>query len=208
MSELNILQDVKTRWNRQYYATERLIKIKRALILALDEIDDLPSIRPEEWLIMCNLVDLFAPLEAATRVICGDTYATSSMIIPTTRAAIIHLTKLNLTAKEALRLRALLVANLNDRFSAYEVHPIASIATLLDPRFKEEGFKNKEISKSAANKLLELLNQLEDKTIEATSSAACSGNNNLNKEIKDSASFDVLACIQNHIDSNKFSNKF
>ena len=60
----SLLQNVKTRWNSNFYMVERLVQIKSSVILTLSRIfeaniaDDLPSITNEDWLIAEDLLDL------------------------------------------------------------------------------------------------------------------------------------------------------
>lgn len=92
---------------------------------------------------------LLAPLEGATRTLCGDSYPTSSMVIPTIRATINEIKKINVVAKESLLFKAVLVRNLKERFENAETDPVLSVATLLDPRFKTSGFSTIEQADTA-----------------------------------------------------------
>lgn len=52
VKELKLLQNVKTRWNSDYYMTERFVECKVVLTSALQEIDrDLPEFARNDWLI-------------------------------------------------------------------------------------------------------------------------------------------------------------
>ena len=53
-------------------------------------------------------------------------------------------------------MRANLDLNLNTRFINCKINEVYSISTLLDPRFKEAGFKNESLSNLAISKVTEL----------------------------------------------------
>lgn len=139
--EIGLIQDVKTRWNSQFSMLERMLQLKLALNMSIPEMDKLPTsgLTHEEWTMAKDLIDLLAPLEASTRTLCGDTYASASMIIPTIGTAIEYITAFRLISKEILAFRAYLVTRLKDRFLDIEDNDILSIATLLDPRFRDSG---------------------------------------------------------------------
>ena len=117
----------------------------------------MPSITNEEWQIAEDLLELLAPLESVTRLLCGETYATASLIIPAIREVISHLTTLVLKSKSVLKLRVELIKNLKDRFSLIEVNDVLSMATYLDPRFKLATFSDDSYCKAAINKSREQL---------------------------------------------------
>jgi hypothetical protein len=191
-------QETKTRWNSQYYAISRLIEDKDALMLTLPEIDDLPDITNDDWQIMKNMLVLLAPLEGATRTLCGAEYASSSMIIPTIRACLNELKRVVITSRQVLLLRATLISNLSDRFDAEEANNLTSVASLLDPRFKEAAFNKIENCNYAKENLKKLMSELGLETITAKQSKDTSTHNAKKNEEN---SFDILSLIQSDINS-------
>jgi len=163
----SLLQNVKTRWNSSFYMIERLVQIKSCVILTLSKIfeaniaNDLPTITNEDWLIADDLLDLLGPLESITRTLCGEKFATVSLIIPTIRTSIEHLTGLFLKSNDVLKLRAIIVNNLKERFKTIETEEIFQLSTYLDPRFKSAGFSKDEHASNAIILLKEQIKNLQ-----------------------------------------------
>jgi hypothetical protein len=152
--------------------------VRQPLVLSIAEISDLENFTSEEWLIMEELVSLLLSLEASTRTLCGDVYATASIIIPTIRATINHIT--------------------------------ITLATWLDPRFKEASFKKKENTLLAVNIVKTLLSEIKDKSTMLVQSTdpfvKTSGTNSIGSA---QSAFDILDCIQSDIRSrSKLSSTF
>lgn len=122
-------------------------------MLSLSSIDNdsLPVLNNKDWIIYENLVKLLEPLESATRNLCGDSYATASMVIPVIRTCINQLSEYVLNCQEVLKFRACLIKNMNTRFNDIENNKLFCCATLLDPRFKQIAFKNEERSFNAVS---------------------------------------------------------
>ncbi len=119
----------------------------------------MPSIRNEDWLIAEDLLDLLGPLESITRTLCGDKFSTVSLIIPTIRTSIEHLTGFFLKSNDVLKLRAIIVNNLKERFKTIETEEIFQLSTYLDPRFKSTGFFKDE---HASNAIILLKKQIKN----------------------------------------------
>ena len=137
LPELKLLQNVKTRWNSEFYMVYRVFELKEPLLLAMAQIPEIEPLTPEEWLMCDELIDLLAPIEAATKTLCGRKYATISMIVPVIRGVVEHLSTIIFKCPNVLRIRAYLVKNINERFEKHEANKFVMTSTLLDPRFKK-----------------------------------------------------------------------
>ena len=135
--ELKLLQNVKTRWNSEFYMIHRVYEMKEPLVLALSKIPSLASLSVDEWLMCDELIDLLGPVEALTRTLCGETYSTISLLIPILKAITSHLTKMVIKCATILKFRACLVKFLAERFETLETNKIMLVATLMNPRFKK-----------------------------------------------------------------------
>jgi hypothetical protein len=165
-------------------------------MLALLEINELNSFTKDEWLMMQSLIEILAPLESATRNLCGESYSTASMIIPTIRAAINHLTKFTVSSAEVMKFRACLVVNLNDRFASAEANKVTATASILDPRFKEASFKSINNAKYAKEVVLNLLSMVKLDNLAVSSDALAVRNSQASSNLESSSScFDILSCI-------------
>ena len=137
MKELSLLQNVKTRWNSEFYMIYRVFELKEPLILALSKLTNVTALTAEDWQMLEELIDLLAPVESATRILCGQKYSTVSMIIPIIKGLLSYLTTMQLNSQGVFKFRACLVKYLNERFKSIESTEILMIATMLDPRFKK-----------------------------------------------------------------------
>lgn len=120
---------------------ERMIVVRRSFTIAIPDMPKIPiaGFSTEEWAMMPDLMKILRPLEAATRALCGEKYATASMVIPTIGANIEFLTNYTVASKDVLLFRAVLVQKLHTRFQYIETDEVLSVATILDPRFRECG---------------------------------------------------------------------
>ena len=137
LKELKLLQNVKTRWNSEFYLLQRVFENKQALKLALTNYSHLPTLCAEEWLTIDELIDVLSPVEAATRLICGSSYSTISTVIPVIQSISDEIKSMVFKSKIILKFRANLIKSFDDRFDHIETHPLMNVATLLDPRFKK-----------------------------------------------------------------------
>ena len=140
MNELKLLQNVKTRWNSDFYMIFRVHELKDPLCIAFPKLD-IPGLNNEDWKMLEDLIDVLNALEGATKTLCGDTYSTLSMVIPSINKLIEHTTTLTLISKEVLIFRVHIINSLKNRFSEVETNRLMLISTLLDPRFKKSNEK-------------------------------------------------------------------
>ena len=143
VAELKLLQDIKTRWNSEFYMIYRVNELKEPLLLAMSHFPQLVQPTPDEWLMCEELIELLSPLEEATSTLSGRHYPTISMIIPCIRGVVEHLTTMVFHCEHMLKFRALMVKNFNERFEKFQNNSFITTATLLDPRFKKGSFEFK-----------------------------------------------------------------
>ena len=79
---------------------ERVLVLKESLMLAFSQIEDLESLTSSQWIMAKDIVSILSPVEACTRILCGEKYCSISMIIPTVRSTLNKLEKLMLTCVE------------------------------------------------------------------------------------------------------------
>lgn len=106
--------------------------------------------------ILLDLLKLLAPFETATRQVSSNTLMTISLCIPITCGLLHNLEtmKPNLKSSEGVSACEYLVDNIITRLSKYEERSLPRVATLIDPRFKKQGFRSP-FNAGYAEKLLE-----------------------------------------------------
>jgi hypothetical protein len=135
-----LLQNVQTRWNSEFYMLQRVHENKNPLKLGLSNFTQLPTISADDWFAVDELIDVLAPVEAATRMLCGSKYSTISTVIPIVQNISNEITSMNFKSKVILKFRACLKKSIQERFDHIETNKVLNVATLLDPRFKKGMF--------------------------------------------------------------------
>lgn len=151
--QYKLIQEVKTRWNSTLYMLKRIVDTADALNRTLLKSKKAPSpITAEEMIILKDLIKCLDIFEDATNKVSGATYVTVSLIIPITFGIYCNLTDLvkNLSSEEGKSFGLSLIESVKQRLFPYETRTIPRIATILDPRFKKEGFRSTENANQAA----------------------------------------------------------
>ncbi|XP_036344463.1 zinc finger BED domain-containing protein 1-like, partial [Rhagoletis pomonella] len=157
-SPLGLIQEVSTRWNSAFQIIKRLLETMQALSSVLLCTPKAPvPFSAEEIDILNELTELLSPFQDATIATSGSKNATISLVIPLTRELHQKLQNLrpNLKTAEVVCAFETLSSRLNDRFAHYETRTVPRITTLIDPRFKKDGFK----SSSNADQAVKALEQ-------------------------------------------------
>lgn len=120
----------------------RLLEQKRAIVLILSEVTDLPNLSASQWQLAESVVSLLSPFEEVTRN-ASSRNSSISMVLPSVkvfRTLLTSDTDVQITNSEAGNLRRSLIAALDSRFHDSEYNPIYNKSTLLDPRYKNRCF--------------------------------------------------------------------
>lgn len=139
LQQLQVLQDVETRWNSALGMISRLLEILPAIwtVLYKDKkyVHLLPSDTDRKN--MEDLKELLHPVEEATEKVSAEKYSTVSLILPTMERFIKHDfvpkpndSSLIVKAKDAVR------TDLLKRYNKDDEQALLLRATVLDPRFK------------------------------------------------------------------------
>lgn len=142
-----LIQDVQTRWNSSYYMLSRFVELETSIRGTMGLLNNAPNnLKPEEWIILQELIKVLKPFEEATKAISGQKYMTASLVIVIVQGlfkVFNSLVKMDLTPRVLLVVEKLL-ANMNDRngFKNAEKSKTLSRCTFLDPRFKHIPFNN------------------------------------------------------------------
>ena len=98
-------------------------------------------------------ISILQPFEAVTREMSGETYVTSSKIIPISKA-LQRLTASRRTPDTTSTLRENLLSHMGRRFLHIEGNNLVASATILDPRFKKVPFTDRGAADNIARTLV------------------------------------------------------
>ncbi|XP_063221590.1 zinc finger BED domain-containing protein 4-like isoform X2 [Bacillus rossius redtenbacheri] len=136
MPQLEVIQNVDTRWSSEFLMLKRLLQIKAALVAEHANSGNTEMLSSSEWKQAESIVEVLQPLAEATEEMSGESYPTTSMIIP-----ILHCLTSNLEShaqqqKDGILFAKALCKNLKSRFPNFKKEQVSCIAMLVDPRFK------------------------------------------------------------------------
>ncbi|CAG9814637.1 unnamed protein product [Phaedon cochleariae] len=164
-SPLKLLQEVPTRWNSAYKIIERILKTSDFVNKSLLKIKKAPvPLSIDELTVLGEIRKLLKPFDEATSKVSGA-YVTISMIIPLTFGIYNSLIDLKtyIGSEEGTIMCEKLINSVQSRLFLYEKRTVTQMGTLLDPAFKQEGFRIIDNAKAAGqfleNEMLVMLNK-------------------------------------------------
>nr|XP_043069341.1 E3 SUMO-protein ligase ZBED1-like [Drosophila bipectinata] len=173
---LGLIQEVPTRWNSAFQMMERILQTNEALSIALLGTAKAPApFSAEEIGVLEELCSLLRPFEKATKLISGGKYPTMFLVIPIVceMQSQVFSYKDSFKSPEAILAFNFLSERYNDRFGHYETRTVPRMATLIDPRFKKQGFQRTNNADQAYRALEdELHNVFKNLTQEPSTSAS------------------------------------
>ncbi|KMQ90940.1 zinc finger bed domain-containing protein 1-like protein [Lasius niger] len=143
MEITTLVQSVYTRWNSSYEMLQRIYKTLDCInIILLKSKNNIPLLNHEETECIPDILACLKIFSVMTEKLSGESYATISLLIPCTKQILIKLGNLESTIKTQAgqKFRKLLIKLSEDRLLQYETRTVPSIATVMDPRFKNLGF--------------------------------------------------------------------
>nr|CAD7452951.1 unnamed protein product [Timema tahoe] len=128
---------VDTRWSSEYNMLSRLHAVRKAVGAELaNSENNIEVLTAVEWKQAAGIVEVLGPLADATKEISGDSYPTSSMVIPILHCLKSHLNVFITSKKDGVMFARSLDKALKSRFSFYDSDPIFCPSMLCDPRFR------------------------------------------------------------------------
>lgn len=170
-----LIQEVTTRWNSAFQMMKRIIQTSDALNRTLLKIPKAPQPLPaEEMTVLKEVVDILSCFEEATTKVSGTKYITISLVIPIVQGIYKTLENkmLDLQTDEGKQICLKLQQSIQQRLFPYERRTLTQMGTLLDPRFKQDGFRREDNVKSALHFLEQEMHYIERKETEITSSSS------------------------------------
>ncbi|XP_041449950.1 zinc finger BED domain-containing protein 4-like [Drosophila obscura] len=158
-----LLQEVPTRWNSFYLMIQRILATNDAISTVLLSTTKAPlPFTAEEINILKDLEKILAFFQQASEKISGGKYVTISLIIPMAYGLYRKLENLlpQLQTLQGKKMQNTLLESIKKRLSIYEQRSLTRMATILDPRFKKNGFQHysnaEQASTAFENELLNL----------------------------------------------------
>jgi len=148
--EHKLLQDVETRWNSTYLMLERLGEQRKAVTLYCVEEGTIDTLSASDWELAERIVKVLKPFYEATVEISSDQTCLSVMVPMVTMLLGKVQARPEPTDRGLQQLKAALRDAIQRRFAFARTTPAIVVATLLDPRFKDEYFNSQEKSSAMA----------------------------------------------------------
>lgn len=147
---LKPILDCPTRWSSTADMLERAIKLKAPIISYLAVVDSVKkasdeplSLTSDAWGNFERILEYLVPFRQATRMVCGDTYPSLSMVVPLYNKLMDHLKlwMLKKTNPQDTLHRAVVAANAKIAQYYDLTSDCYTISTVLDPRFKLDYYR-------------------------------------------------------------------
>lgn len=147
---LKVVQEVSTRSNSSYYMLQRLIKLRWPITAALSDesitkrSDRYLDLKPEQWILAQDLVDILGPFEVATTYFGSENNVSVSAILPILYGLIDSIKPQQNDGAAIKQFKREVEIQIKERWDLdCNDSPLFSsltAATLLDPRFKDLKF--------------------------------------------------------------------
>lgn len=152
-----LVQDVVTRWNSSYYMISRLLEQKRAVSLYLAETSavNFENLSTQEWEFLEKSLELLKPFEEITKII-SSSCSSISEVIPHVKTLQKYLQNYDDENNDIMQMKNLIENDIKSRFDLQH-NKLFTLATLLDPRYKQQFFDSQELITVRSQFLLEAL---------------------------------------------------
>ena len=159
LSPKRLIQDEPTRWNTTFYMLQRLLELKVAITAAGAELDVPIELSSSNWTLAEKIVKILQIYEEATRKASGN-YSTAGVIIPVVNS-IMRSLEISDSDAGVMKMKREMLKSLKDRYRHMESNEYYSLATLLDPRFKQRVFSSSSSAALAKQMLIAAHEELE-----------------------------------------------
>lgn len=214
-----LLQEVATRWNSCYFMIKRILKTTDALNSVLLKLRNSPSpLTLDDLLLLNDIEKSLSIFQDATEKISGYKYVTISLIIPITHGIYNNLNSATMATESGRTFCNGLLESVRTRLFSYETRTIPRICTILDARFKKEGFRSLENANQASSFLEQEMtntlksNKYQDETNTNQNDSLGSTKNSLfhfmNEKLKDkikNVTADAIIIKRQYLERNNLS---
>lgn len=146
-AEHKLIQDVSTQWNSTYYIVARLLEQRWPVTATLSDPEVKPrgkpyfDLKPEQWVLLEELVQGLGPFECATVFLSGQEYATASCLPQLIKGLQRSIQQTQFETSSGKAFRAIAGKGISERWenlntvSAERDNPRV-LAAAIDPRFR------------------------------------------------------------------------
>lgn len=183
---LQIVQDVKTRWNSVFFMIERLLELRWPICAVLSDVnvtkrnDRYLDLKQEQWDLLQELKDVLHPLQVATTYLSSEFNISISSLLPVVHGMIKNLQPKESDSVAIKDFKKLVVQQIRKRWNIDGVDPTnpnaSLLATVLDPRFKNVKFLNRVQHSQLEESLAQLIVVPENSLSNDSSSSQLSSN--------------------------------
>ncbi|KAH8280579.1 hypothetical protein KR018_010984 [Drosophila ironensis] len=164
LPELNLKQEVPTRWNSTYEMLESLWQLKDAVMVAVTGLGSELVLSQTQWKVIEDVLPILRPFYQITTEISAETNVSLSIVNVLVKLLKKKLTELDVSNEYLFPVAQRLQNELIKRFSALEKNDMYTESTILDPRFKGHSFMSSEyFSAESELKRKVLLDQIDVK---------------------------------------------
>lgn len=163
---VKVIQDVSTRWNSSFYMLRRLLQLKLPIMAVLEDANvtkpehRLLMLKDKDWGLAQALVDVLSPLEKATTVLGGESYVTTSIVLPVATSLVRHLQQPARAgdSETITSFRRKLATELETKFGLDPIAPttIEAVCAALDPRSRALTFLDEANGSTLKERIIEL----------------------------------------------------
>jgi hypothetical protein len=154
------IKDVKTRWNSVFSMLKRFGELKEAIVLfqTTDHGRDF-TFSHDDWLLASDVKKLLEPAFEATVELSGESYVSGSKILPMTKSLLTWYARASrrYDREEPGGFKKQFVDTVSQKlyfhFGSAEKVDLLAMATLCDPRYKKQGFREVLAASNAVGKL-------------------------------------------------------
>nr|XP_054604940.1 zinc finger BED domain-containing protein 4-like [Nothobranchius furzeri] len=164
MTVKRLQQDVHVGWNSSLYMLQSILEQKRALSIYTADHNLRATLTASQWTLMENTAEVLVPLEELTREVSKET-ATAADVIPAISALRRVLSREQTTDQGVRTMKRTLLEAVETRFAEVEKEPLYSIATLVDPRYKDRYFTKSDHLRFAKDSLIREVMKMEENRV-------------------------------------------
>ncbi|XP_055082535.1 E3 SUMO-protein ligase ZBED1-like isoform X2 [Periophthalmus magnuspinnatus] len=158
MPQVKLVQEVETRWNSTFAMFQRMYEQREPLgaaLASLTSTSNLTSFSAEDYDAINQCLKVLRPFNQATAELCGEARVLGSKVIPITKM-LTHAITVECNQMDdgvGAILATHLKNNVKEKMSGLEKVTSLSLATILDPRFKEVAFCSPSNAQAAVERL-------------------------------------------------------